>query len=147
MYVLVVVDSLGPRGLRLSRLLCPWDFPGKDIGVGCHFLLQGIFLMQESNLGLLHYRRSPALQADSLPLSHQGTLYHNKHFKLKNIYRAPDNVLEALSLPLLFHMVLSAPGHHPVPTKARTVSYYPVSAPGHPMQGAVSNLGHTLTSH
>ena len=26
-----------------SRLLCPWDFPGKNIGVACHFLLQGIF--------------------------------------------------------------------------------------------------------
>ena len=27
-----------------TRLLCPWDFPGKNAGVGCHFLLQGIFL-------------------------------------------------------------------------------------------------------
>ena len=25
------------------RLLCPWDFPGKNTGVGCYFLLQGIF--------------------------------------------------------------------------------------------------------
>ena len=28
--------------------LCPWDFPGKHIGVGCHFLLQGIFPTQGS---------------------------------------------------------------------------------------------------
>ena len=35
-------------------LLCPWDFPGKSTGVGCHFLLQGIFLAQGSNLCLLH---------------------------------------------------------------------------------------------
>ena len=35
-------------------LLCPWDSPGKDTGVGCHFLLQGIFLTQGSNPGLLH---------------------------------------------------------------------------------------------
>ena len=27
-----------------ARLLCPWDSPGKNTGVGCHFLLQGIFL-------------------------------------------------------------------------------------------------------
>ena len=27
-------------GLQPARLLCPWDFPGKDTGVGCHFLLQ-----------------------------------------------------------------------------------------------------------
>ena len=33
----VVSDSLRPHGLQLTRLLCPWDFPGKDTGVGCHF--------------------------------------------------------------------------------------------------------------
>ena len=42
--------------LRLypARLLCPWDFPGKKTRVFCHSLLQGIFLTQGSNLGLLH---------------------------------------------------------------------------------------------
>ena len=47
-----------------GRLLCPWDFPGKNIGVGCCFLLQGIFLTQRSNpflFRLLHW------QADCLP--------------------------------------------------------------------------------
>ena len=34
--------------------LCPWDFPGENTGVGCHFLLQGIFLTQGSNPHLLH---------------------------------------------------------------------------------------------
>ena len=38
----VVPDSLWPRGLQPTKLLCPWDFPGKDTGVGSHFLLQGI---------------------------------------------------------------------------------------------------------
>ena len=33
-------------GLGPTRLLCPWDFPGKNIGVGCRFLLQGIFPAQ-----------------------------------------------------------------------------------------------------
>ena len=42
----VVSDSVRPYGLQLTRLLCPWDAPGKDTGVGCHFLLQGIFLTQ-----------------------------------------------------------------------------------------------------
>ena len=36
-----------------ARLLCPWDFPGKNTGVGCHFL-QGIFPTQELNPHLLH---------------------------------------------------------------------------------------------
>ena len=34
----------------LPRLFCPWDYPGKNTGVGCYFLLQGIFLTQESNM-------------------------------------------------------------------------------------------------
>ena len=38
------------------RLLCPWDSPGKNTGVGCHFLLQGIFPTQESNPCLLYCR-------------------------------------------------------------------------------------------
>ena len=37
-----------------AKLLCPWDSPGKNIRVGCHFLLQGIFPTQGSNTGLLH---------------------------------------------------------------------------------------------
>ena len=37
----VMSYSLWPRGLEPIRLLCPWDSPGKNTGVGCHFLLQG----------------------------------------------------------------------------------------------------------
>ena len=48
-----------------TRLLCPWDFPGKNTGVGCHFLFWGIFPIQGSIPCLLHW------QASSLPLSHQ----------------------------------------------------------------------------
>ena len=33
-------DSVWPHGLQPTRLLCPWDSPGKNTGVGCHFLLQ-----------------------------------------------------------------------------------------------------------
>ena len=55
----VVSDSLRPHGLYASaRLLCAWNPPGKNTGVGCHFLLQGIFPTQGLNpglLGLLHF--------------------------------------------------------------------------------------------
>ena len=37
-----------------ASLFCPWDFPGKNIGVGCYFLLQGILLTQGLNPCLLH---------------------------------------------------------------------------------------------
>ena len=53
----VLPDSLWPRGLQPTRLLCPWDFPDKDSGVHCHFLLQGIFPTQRSNPDLLHCRQ------------------------------------------------------------------------------------------
>ena len=56
---------LWSHGLWPTRLLCPWDFPDENAGLGCHFLLQGIFLTQESNPCLLHW------QADSLPLSYR----------------------------------------------------------------------------
>ena len=35
-------DSLRPHGLQPSRLFCPWDSPGKNTGVGCHFLLHNM---------------------------------------------------------------------------------------------------------
>ena len=53
----VMSDSLRPRGLQPARLLRPWDSPGKDTGVGCQALLQGVFPTQGSNLGLLHCRQ------------------------------------------------------------------------------------------
>ena len=52
-------------GRAILLLPSPWDFSGKNTGVGCHFLLQGSFPTQRSNPCLLHW------QADSLLLSHQ----------------------------------------------------------------------------
>ena len=46
-----------PHTLQCTRLLCPWAFPGKNTGMGCHSLLRGIFLTQGSNQSLLHCRR------------------------------------------------------------------------------------------
>ena len=40
----------------VARLLCPWDSSGKNTGVVCHALLQGIFPSQGLNLGFPHYR-------------------------------------------------------------------------------------------
>ena len=48
MYVCSVMsDSFRPHGLEPARLLCPWNFPGENTGVSCHFLLQGIFPTRE----------------------------------------------------------------------------------------------------
>ena len=52
-----VYYSLWSYGRSPARLLCPWNSPGKNTGVGSHSLLQGIFPTQGSNPGLLHYRQ------------------------------------------------------------------------------------------
>ena len=65
----VVSDSVD-YVLQPARLHCPWDSPSKNNGVGCHSLLQGIFLTQESKpylLSLLHCRQV------LYPLSHLGS--------------------------------------------------------------------------
>ena len=57
-------------------ILCPWNFPGKNTGVGCHFLLQGIFLSQRLNLYLLRFLH---WQVNSLPLHRLGNLSIHKN--------------------------------------------------------------------
>ena len=43
-------DSVRPHRRWPTRLLCPWDFPGKNTGVGCHFLLQCMKVKSESEV-------------------------------------------------------------------------------------------------
>ena len=50
-------DSCDPMDCNPPGLLCPRDSPGKNTGVGCHFLFQRIFPTQELNPGLLHCRQ------------------------------------------------------------------------------------------
>ena len=73
------------------RLLCPWivapqaplsmRFPGKNTGVGCHFLLQGVFPTQRSNPRLLYW------QVCSLPVSYLGSPH--REYSLSKSYVAP----------------------------------------------------------
>ena len=50
--------TLRPSKLWPARFLCPWDSPGKNTGVGFHFLFQGIILTQGLNPGLLDCRQT-----------------------------------------------------------------------------------------
>ena len=63
----VVSDSLRPHEWQPTRLLCLWDFLSKNTGVGCPFLLQGVFPTQGSNL---QSPVSPASQVGSLLPTH-----------------------------------------------------------------------------
>ena len=76
-----------------TRLLHPWSFPGKNTGVGCHFLLQGIFPTQELNLCLLHL------------LHWQEILYNYRHpGSLKWAGRGPISRVMLSPSPVLFRI-------------------------------------------
>ena len=62
----VMSDSLRPCGLQPARILCPWDSPGKNTGVGCLPSFRGS-PNQRLNPGLLHCRQI------LYQLSHQGS--------------------------------------------------------------------------
>ena len=66
----VVSDSLWLHGLQPTRLLCPWDSPGKNTGVGCCASLWGIFPTPGLNPRLFHLLH---WQVGSLPLSYLGS--------------------------------------------------------------------------
>ena len=91
----VMSDSLQPFGLQPTRLLCPWDSPSKDTGVGCQAHPQRIFPNQESNPGflcLLHW------QMGSLPLAPLGKpicMYTYMYFyflQLSLILKTPSGI-------------------------------------------------------
>ena len=66
-----VSNSLRPHGLEPTRFLCPWSSPGKNTGMGSHSFLQGIFLTQGLNSGLLHCGQNlycPSLQRSPVAL-------------------------------------------------------------------------------
>ena len=68
-------------------LLCPWNSPVKNTRVGSHALLQGIVLAQGWNLCLLQW------QADSLPLSHLGSLCFSKGGQREAIHLSPSHLV------------------------------------------------------
>ena len=76
-------DSLQPHGLLPTRLLCPWDSPGKKTGVSCHILLQRIFPTQGLNPPLLNCRQI------LYHLNHQG----NPQFSLGSRNSSPFPLL------------------------------------------------------
>ena len=75
----VVFDSLRLYGLSTAKLLCPWDSLAKNTGLGCHFLLLGIFSTQGSNPCLPHCRQILYC------LSHQ-SLWGTTHLRIDSSY-------------------------------------------------------------
>ena len=96
----VLSDSLWPFGLEPARLLCPWNSTGKPTGVGCHFLLQGIFATRGLNLCrlcLLHCSRI------LYPLSHQESPNYKVKTHIPTTLVKIDNIVSVYSRsPLYF---------------------------------------------
>ena len=64
-------DSVRPQRRQPTRLLCPWDSPGKNTGVGCHFLLQCMKLKSESEVA-----QSCPIPSDPMDCSLPGSSVH-----------------------------------------------------------------------
>ena len=79
---IVVSDSLRPLDCSPPGSSCPWNFPGKNTGVRCHFLLQRIFPTQGSNLHLLCL---PHWWAGSLLAEPLGTHLTNKAVRVRHL--------------------------------------------------------------
>ena len=74
-------DSLRPHGLQPTRLLCPWDSPGKSTGVGYRSLLEGTISTWGSNLGLL-----PCTRILSHLIHEESPVYSKGIYKHSSIY-------------------------------------------------------------
>ena len=99
---LVVSDSLQPHGLGPTRLLCPWDFPGENTGLGLPFPpprdlpYSGVEPVSPG---------PPAWQADSLPLCHLGSPYtvnRYTHYHGSRCHKWQQCIKKRLYLVLVF---------------------------------------------
>ena len=95
----VVSNSLRPHGLQPTRLLCPWDFPGKSTGVGCHCLLPAV--IQFSSVA----KSCPTLcdpmnrSTPGLPVLHQLPEFTQTHVHLVSDAIQPSHPLSSPSHP------------------------------------------------
>ena len=73
-------DSVRPHRRQPTRLPCPWDSPGKNTGVGCHFLLQWVKVKSESEVT----QSCPTL-SDPMDCSFPGSSIH-EIFQARVVY-------------------------------------------------------------
>ena len=118
--------SLRTHGLKPTRLLGPWNFPGQNTGVGCCFFLQGIFLTQGSYPGLWHCRQM------LYHLNHQGSpiKFCLQYHGLYSPWSSPGQNTGVGSLSLL-QGIFPTQGSNPGLPHCRCI-LYPLSHKGRP---------------
>ena len=87
-------DSLWPHGPWPDRLLCSWGFLNKNTEVGCHALIQGIFLTQGSKLHLLHYRQILYCWAAEEDLKHVKIVIEKENIHLSLWFQRNRSIIE-----------------------------------------------------
>ena len=105
--------TLRPHGLQPSRVLCPWDFPGKNTGVGCHALLQGIFQTQKSNPNLscigrhvLYHQRHLGSPRICVLNTYSLSCFTCFHFRLNGIYSLLFSIIYSLLFIYNFFFII-----------------------------------------
>ena len=125
-------DSVQPHRWQSTRLPCPWDSPGKNTGVGCHFLLQCVKVKSESEVT----QSCPTL-SDPMDYSLLGSSIHGFpgkstgvgcHFLLRRIYAAAA-AKSLQSSPTLCNPIDGIPPSSPVPgiLQARKLEWVAIS--------------------
>ena len=120
----VVSDSVRPQRQQPIRLFCPWDSPGKNTGVGCHFLLQCMKVKRESDIAQLCPTPSDPINC-SLP----GSSVHGI-FQARVLESGSTAAAKSLqSCPTLCDPRDSSPPGSPVPgiLQARTMEWVAIS--------------------
>ena len=99
----VMSNSLQHYGLQPARLLCQWNFPGKNTRVSCHALLQGIFLTQGSSLCFLQCRENLFITEPPGKLHKLKSASDTKHGKiLRQISSEEGHYLQRMIHKLIF---------------------------------------------
>ena len=117
-------DSVQPHGLQPTRLLRPWDSPGKNTGVGCHFLLQCLKVESESEVAQscltlsdpmdcslpgfsIHgIFRATVLECGAIAFSHEKDYFINKQISLWcNLKKRWVKSLPQISILMLFWFI------------------------------------------
>ena len=106
---------LRPFGLQPAKLLCPWDSPGKNTGMGCHFLLQGIFLNQgQTQVSCIANSRSVMSDCFATPWTIQSMDFSRPEYWNGQLFPSPGDLPNPGIKPSLLHcrQILYHLSHH-----------------------------------
>ena len=114
--------------MESARLLCLWDSPGKNTGVGGHALLRGIFPPQRLNTGLLHCRQ--ILYQLSHNRSRKNTGVGSLSVQFSSVAQSCPTLCDPMN-----HSMPSLPVHHQLPEFTQTYVHRVSDAiqPSHPL--------------